>query len=138
MLHTKSRLDKLLQPGIISGSLVELSGPVAVGKSILLTTIALHAARLQQIRSFFISTKRSFSGFRIYQILKEIGCSQKDCGDIMQRIRCEEVSSGSGLVEVLKELLNNVPNYDYQILVIDSIAPLLFPFQGEHRNRGWF
>lgn len=133
----KKRLDQLLHPGLISGSLVEISGPVAAGKSILLTTVAIHAARHQGIRSLFVSTKRSFSGFRIYQMLKELGCGQKECGEIMHRLRYEEVISGRELVNVLQELLDNGHNYDYQMLVIDSLAPLLFPFHGEHRNKGW-
>lgn len=130
------RLDALLPTGILSGSLVELSGHVAVGKSILLTTIALNAARHQHIRALFISTKRSFSGFRIYQILKEWGSGQKDCGEIMHRMRYEEVTDGSGLIGVLNELLNNGHNYDYQLLVVDSLAPLLFPYQRDQRKKG--
>lgn len=120
----------------MSGSLVEVSGPVAVCKSMLLVALALHAARNQHIQSLFIGTKRSFSGFRIYQMLKEMGCEQKECGEIMNNLRYEEVTSGQGLVDVLKELLENSHNYDYQILIVESLAPFVYPFHGEHRNKG--
>lgn len=120
----------------MSGSLVELTGPVGVGKTIALTTLGLHAARHQHIRSLFVSTKRSFNGSRIYQLLKDIGCGQKECGETMQRIRNEDVTNASELVGVLKELLSSGHKLDYQILVIDSLAPLLYLFQGEHRNKG--
>lgn len=129
-------LDSLLQPGIMSGSLVELSGHVLVGKSILLLTIALHSARHHDMRTLIVSTTRSYGGFRIYRLLKEMGCDQTECGAVMNRLHYEQVTDGRQFVGVLQDLLDNGRDYDYELLVVDSLASLLLPYSGEHSKQG--
>lgn len=156
-------LDTLLTGGgLLTGSLVELCGPTAGGKTLLADSIALHFVRTHRVPVYYVSTKNACSALRWFRLLKAgVGAAAEQqphrhdhetvlktgrhqqhqrSGDIaaaMSLLRCETVHSLHELQLLLRGLLDHTSDHsDYQLLIVDSLSALLLTFQGSMHKAG--
>lgn len=148
--------------GLLTGSLVELCGPTAGGKTLLADSIALHFVRTHRVPVYYVSTKNACSGLRWFRLLKAgVGTAavqqrqqndndtvhntgrhqqqlrNSDIAAAMSLLRCESVHSMHELQLLLRGLLDKTSDHsDYQLLIVDSLSALLLPFQGSMHKAG--
>lgn len=122
-----SNLDILLENGIFEGDIIEICGKPDTGKTILATTIATNLSQNQKLGTVFLDLNNGFEGTRVYKILMERGCPEKDIPEIMERIIVEKVLSLNELLDVLEELPSFLKtNFHIKTLILDSFAALWF------------
>lgn len=129
----------MLDGGLVTGNLVEICGFSRSGKTQLVNTIALNAAsEPQKIGTFYLDAKHDFSGMRLYNILtSRNNGSNKNCGEIMERVKVARIYDVTELIRVLRDLLRNIDKYShFKILIVDSMPSLWFLFQGDDFRQG--
>lgn len=115
------------------GSLYDICGLSAAGKTQICNTIAINLAINYDYETLYIDSKKDFSGSRIYKILKARNCSNSAV--IMDRIRCESIGDVDEFLKILHELPPYLTdNKQVKCLVVDSLPVLWFPLLDGKRN----
>lgn len=128
----------MLNGGFFSGSLIDLCGMSASGKTQLYTTIALNLAISNEYETFVIDTKGDFSGDRINRMLINRGEINADKRKkIMRHIKVEKCVSPTKLIESIRNLIQQASLYPkFKMLVIDSVPALWFQYHGNRSSYG--
>lgn len=129
-------LDELLGGGFLTGNVIDICGLTASGKTQLYTTIAVNWSANHDYECFVIDTKGDFSGDRINRMLLNRGeLSVDKRKHIMRNIKVEKCNSPFKLMELIRNLLDQVDSYPrFKLLVIDSLPTLWFLFHGNKRS----
>lgn len=126
----------MLGGGFLGGNIYDICGLSASGKTQLYTTIAVNWAANLAHETFVVDTKGDFSGDRIYKILinrNDLSSDQRK--RIMRNIKVEKCNSPFKLIELLRNLLDQVTSYPrLKLFVIDSLPTLWFIFHGNKRS----
>lgn len=129
-------LDELLGGGFLTGNVIDMCGLSASGKTQLHTTIAVNWAANHDYETLVVDTKGDFSGDRINRMLLNQGVLSADKRKhIMRNIKVEKCNSPFKLIELIRNLLDNISLYPkFKLLVIDSLPTLWFLFHGNKRS----
>lgn len=123
----------------MTGSITEIAGLAAAGKTQFCTTFAVNLAQHHRIGTLFVDTKGDFSGTRIRRMLEARRCPTSEMDEVMSRIHVEHVSDIYELITVLNELVDKLDSFRMtKLLVIDSMATLWFMFSGDTSREGWW
>ncbi len=126
-------LDELLGGGLEQGTLVELYGRPASGKTQMAMHISINA-RLRgeegglETKVFYIDTERGFSPTRIMEMCHLRGLDEKE---IMEGIFCSPVTSTYELSVAVERASNLIKGGEVGLLIVDS---LLTPFRLEFKG----
>lgn len=125
-------MDKLLDGGLSIGTIYEITGLAASGKTQFCTTVAVNLAERLRYGTLHVDCKGDFSGTRIHKILVARGKSETDIAAILPQIRVRRVSEAPELIDLLTKLLEEFGQYEnYKLLVIDSLPSLWFLYHGD-------
>lgn len=129
-------LDELLGGGFLSGNLIDICGLSGSGKTQLYTTIAMNWAINDDYQTFVVDTKADFSGDRINRMLlnrDELSADKRK--HVMRSIKVKKCKSPFELIEMIRNLLNQIASHpNLKLLVIDSLPTLWFLFHGNKRS----
>lgn len=129
-------LDEILVGGLMSGMFYEICGLSAAGKTQLCTTIAVNLAQIHKIGTLYVDCKGDLSGKRIHQMLTAQKRSIKDTRQTMDLIRRQQCDDADQLVDLLKELLGNIEQFEgtHRLLVVDSMPALWYLLLGDESS----
>lgn len=138
IVHLFFSFDELLGGGLLTGSVIDVCGISACGKTQFYTTIAVNWAINHGYETLVVDTNGRFSGNRINQILLGQGIQDADQRKrIMRHIRVEPCNSPLKLIEMLTKLLGQMhTETKCKLFVIDSLPVLWFLFHGQNRSLG--
>lgn len=122
-------LDDLFGGGIPTGSIIELCGLTATGKTQICNTIAQNIVYKYDVECFWIDSKFEFSSKRLISNLKAKQLTTLQIGVVLKKIKFERILTAEKLIQALEELLEYHPNL--QILIIDSIPAMMLQLQNE-------
>ncbi|XP_077296777.1 rad51 recombinase D [Arctopsyche grandis] len=126
------RLDTALKGGLPCGKITEVCGLPCSGKTQLVTAISCNVSHHLKRNIIYVDAKNDFSGSRIYQILKETGCEEKELASSMDRIKVVRLWNMNALIYFIHELhrkesLRNCVS----LVVVDSLPCLMLQHKGE-------
>lgn len=139
-------IDALLEGGFITGNLYEFCGLSSTGKTQLCKTIALNLSQYHNLETFWIDTKKDFSGLCLRRmLLSKIKSSsiieetlfEDNIDVILNNIKIEYIYDPFKFVDALKYILGNIKKFDkLKLLIIDSLPSIWFLFQGDNFKNG--
>lgn len=127
-----TKLDELLDGGILSGNIIDLCGLSGTGKSVLCRAIAINLAINYGLKTLFIDTKGDFSATSIHKMLKSRQyTSDTQIKHIMRRINVVKCRDPTELIEMIQSIIDNIEKYPkYKLIVIDSLPAIWFNMYG--------
>lgn len=129
-------VDQLLEGGLSIGTIYEITGLAASGKTQFCTTVAVNLAERERYGTLHVDCKGDFSGTRIHKMLLARGRSETDIAAIMPQIRVQRVKEAGELIKLLTKLLEQIDQYEnYKFLVIDSLPALWFLSHGDKSSK---
>jgi DNA repair protein RadA len=117
-------LDELLDGGIFTGEITEISGEFASGKTQLCFQLAINVQRSNdegglEGSTYFIDTEGSFSATRVAQIAEERGL---DPQEFLKSIAVTRTYNSDHLMFLIKNAQDIIEKRNVKLFVIDSIA----------------
>lgn len=115
-------IDEILT--IMSDEIIEITGPPAVGKSMLLNTIMISVLdEHEDAIIYLIDTKYDFSSVKLKRMMENQGISEMKQLQILKRIRLERALTATELTKILLHILNTpLQHVNLKMIMIDSIT----------------
>jgi RAD51-like protein 3 len=127
-------IDDLLDGGVFTGEVTELTGSPSSGKTQLCFMTALTAAATTGTSVLYIDTLNSLSSLRLAEIYKKnpLFSQRSDLEQTLGKISCVHVYDIFQMIEVLETFLRDLGdegsrNRLTKLVVIDSIASVISP-----------
>ncbi|XP_072313103.1 DNA repair protein RAD51 homolog 4 isoform X1 [Eucyclogobius newberryi] len=136
------RLDELLNSGLYTGELTELSGGPGSGKSQVCFGVSVHIALHLKQSVIFIDTTGGLTASRLQQMLQAEGSSMEEQMAALQRIHVFRVFDVSSLLDCLYSLRRSglqqvsVGGACVRAIIIDSVSAVLSPLLGARYTQG--
>lgn len=123
-------MDKLLNGGMQTGSIIEINGPPAGGKTQLVNTITANFCA-EGHRCYYIDTKMDFSAIRSERIVSS-KVEESEVLNVLARILVQRTFKLPELIECLDYLFDIAVtnNETAQLVVIDSLSALTADYVG--------
>jgi len=133
-----AEFDEILNGGFPTGSIVELCGESAVGKTHLCMVIALNAVQEFKQQVHWIDAKSDFCARGVFQMLELKHCDDEEVGTVMESIKVVSVTNYFELYSALQNFQDNFSNLhaNIRLVVIDSIPAIFFNFTPNQRVDG--
>lgn len=133
-LKTRIRsVDEILPSrGIAGGEIIEVTGPPAGGKSMLLNTIMINVLENDQdLTIMYIDTKCSFSIIKLKNLMIARGMPEEMQVHILKRIELERNTTPEDIIKTL-EFINNTPlqHEKLKLVIINSITAPFYLYLG--------
>ncbi|XP_071497636.1 DNA repair protein RAD51 homolog 2-like [Diadema antillarum] len=127
-------LDRLLQGGLISGTITEIAGPPGCGKTqfcLMLSVLATLPQTLGGLNGavMYIDTESAFSAERLVEIAQcrfpDQFCSDDRLMDLINRVHVSLESTCSDLLNRLEDLEEDLIDKGICLIILDSVASLV-------------
>ncbi|KAL8198771.1 UNVERIFIED_CONTAM: DNA repair protein rad51d [Gekko kuhli] len=136
-------LDKLLDGGLYTGEVMELTGSPGSGKTQVCLRIAANVSKSLKQGVLYIDSTGGFTATRLLQLLQ--GRTEAEEGQVgaLQRIQVTRVFDAYKLLDVLHEFRSTVAQEQVisasapvKILVVDSVSAVICPLLGSRQPDG--
>ncbi|XP_038058675.1 DNA repair protein RAD51 homolog 4-like [Patiria miniata] len=137
-----SSLDELLDGGLYTSELTEITGGPATGKTQLCMTTAASVATTAQQNVLYIDTNGGFSSQRLQDIMAARGNTDKIMAAAFQRLRCArtfDLFELLSLLEMTKSSMDSGSDAFYaslKLVVVDSVTAVVAPVLGGQQTEG--
>lgn len=128
------RIDDLLDGGIFTGEITELTGTPSSGKTQLCFMASLAAATFTEASVLYIDTLNSFSPTRLAEIYRSnpVFSKQGNLEGTLSKIRCVHIYDIFQMIEFLETLQRDLAqegsvNGLTKMIIIDSVASVVSP-----------
>ncbi|XP_043910078.1 DNA repair protein RAD51 homolog 4 isoform X2 [Protopterus annectens] len=135
-------LDKLLDSGLYTGELTELTGGPGSGKTQLCLGVAVNVSYELKQNVLYIDSSGGFTASRLLQMVKSRTDCIEDQMDALRRIEIVKVFDVFKMMDALQDLRNNFPNEvagacaPLKVLIVDSIPAVIAPVLGSKHAEG--
>ncbi|KAJ0061896.1 hypothetical protein NL108_013763, partial [Boleophthalmus pectinirostris] len=136
------RLDELLDSGLYTGELTELSGGPGTGKSQVCFGVAVHIALHLKHAVIFIDTTGGITGSRLQQMIQTESSSLEEQMATLQRIHVFRVFDVFSLLDCVCSLRRSglqpvsVGGACVRAIIIDSVSAVVSPLLGSRHTEG--
>lgn len=135
-------LDKLLDSGLYTGEITELSGGPATGKSQVCFAVAVHTAHRLKQGVVYIDTAGGLHASRLLQLLQALTDKTEEQMEALQRIRVFRVFDIFSLLGCLHRLRGgglqqaSLGGGSVKAVIVDSVSAIISPTLGGKQNEG--
>uniref|UniRef100_A0A667X0G6 DNA repair protein RAD51 homolog 4 n=1 Tax=Myripristis murdjan TaxID=586833 RepID=A0A667X0G6_9TELE len=135
-------LDKLLDSGVYTGEITELSGGPGSGKSQVCFGVAVHISHHLKQRVMYVDTTGGLSASRLLQMLQaEFETQIKRCMEALQRIHIFHAFDIFSLLSYLYSLPATIQQVSVgggsvKAVIVDSVSAIISPILGGKQNEG--
>uniref|UniRef100_A0A8C8S8J4 DNA repair protein RAD51 homolog 4 n=1 Tax=Pelusios castaneus TaxID=367368 RepID=A0A8C8S8J4_9SAUR len=143
ILSTGSKsLDKLLDSGLYTGEVTELTGGPGSGKTQLCLSIAMSVSHGLQQNVLYIDSTGAFTASRLLQLAQTRTEDEEEQVSALQRIQVARVFDIYKMLDVLQELRCSVSQQvmsnfgPVKALVVDSVSAVIYPLLGGRQVEG--
>ncbi|XP_053187885.1 DNA repair protein RAD51 homolog 4 [Scomber japonicus] len=135
-------LDKLLDSGLYTGEITELSGGPGSGKSQVCFGVAVHISYQLKQGVIYIDTTGGMTASRLLQMLQTETSNKEEQMEALQRIRIFRLFDVFSLLECLYSLQGSglqqasVGGGSVKAVIVDSVSAVISPLLGGKYNEG--
>ncbi|CAL8268353.1 unnamed protein product [Merluccius merluccius] len=135
-------LDKLLDSGLYTGEITELSGGPGAGKSQVCFAAAVHTAHRLRQSVIYVDTAGGLSAGRLLQMLRVQTDQTEEQMEALQRIRVFRVFDIFSLLGCLHDLRcgglqqASLGGGSVKAVIVDSVSAIISPTLGGKQNEG--
>ncbi|CAK6977485.1 DNA repair protein RAD51 homolog 4 [Scomber scombrus] len=135
-------LDKLLDSGLYTGEITELSGGPGSGKSQVCFGVAAHISYQLKQGVIYIDTTGGLTASRLLQMLQTETSNKEEQMEALQRIRIFRLFDVFSLLECLYSLQGSglqqasVGGGSVKAVIVDSVSAVISPLLGGKYNEG--
>ncbi|XP_034539098.1 DNA repair protein RAD51 homolog 4 [Notolabrus celidotus] len=135
-------LDKLLDSGLYTGEITELSGGPGSGKSQVCFGVAAHISYHLKQSVIFIDTTGGFTASRLLQMLQTETSNTEEQMEALQRIHVFRLFDVHALLDCLYGLRGgglqqkSVGGGSVKAVIVDSVSAVISPLLGGKQNEG--
>ncbi|XP_063751859.1 DNA repair protein RAD51 homolog 4 isoform X2 [Eleginops maclovinus] len=135
-------LDKLLDSGVYTGEITELSGGPGSGKSQVCFSVAVHVSLHLKQSVIFIDTTGGLSASRLLQMLRAETSDTEEQMEALQRIHVFRLFNIFSLLDCLFTLRSGrlqqacVGGGSVKAVIVDSVSAVISPLLGGKQNEG--
>ncbi|XP_054857883.1 DNA repair protein RAD51 homolog 4 isoform X1 [Eublepharis macularius] len=143
ILSTGSKsLDKLLDAGLYTGEVTELTGAPGSGKTQVCLHIAANISESLKQRVLYIDSTGGFTATRLLQLLQRRTENEEEQVEALQRIQVVRVFDAYKVLDVLHEFRSTVAqevvsaSAPVKMVVVDSVSAVIYPLLGSRQPDG--
>ncbi|XP_068567764.1 DNA repair protein RAD51 homolog 4 [Cebidichthys violaceus] len=135
-------LDKLLDSGLYTGEITELSGGPGSGKSQACFGVAVHISHRLKQSVIFIDTTGGLTASRLLQMLRAVTSDAEEQMAALQRIHVFRLFNVFALLDCLYGLRGgrlqqaSVGGGSVKAVIVDSVSAVISPLLGGKQNEG--
>ncbi|KAM3869004.1 DNA repair protein RAD51 homolog 4 [Diretmus argenteus] len=135
-------LDKLLDSGLYTGEITELTGGPGSGKSQVCFGVAVHISYQLKQSVIYVDTTGGLSASRLLQMLQAESSNAEEQMDALQRIHIFRVFDIFSLLSCLHNLRcgglqqASVGGGSVKAVIVDSVSAVISPILGGKQNEG--
>ncbi|XP_067393779.1 DNA repair protein RAD51 homolog 4 isoform X1 [Emydura macquarii macquarii] len=135
-------LDKLLDSGLYTGEVTELTGAPGSGKTQVCLSIALSTSHSLRQNVLYIDSTGGFTASRLLQLAQSRTEDEEEQVEALQRIQVARVFDIYKMLDVLQELRCSVAQQvmsssgPVKVLVVDSVSAVIYPLLGGRQAEG--
>lgn len=135
-------IDKLLDSGLYTGEITELSGGPGSGKSQVCFGVAVHISYQLKQGLIYIDTTGGLTASRLLQMLQTETSNTEEQMEALQRIRIFRLFDVYSLLECLYSLRSSglqqasVGGGSVKAVIVDSVSAVISPLLGGKQNEG--
>ncbi|KAG9492710.1 hypothetical protein GDO78_000942 [Eleutherodactylus coqui] len=136
------KLDTLLDSGLYTGEVTEISGAPGSGKTQLCQSIAANVAATLHQRVCYIDTTGGLSGTRLLQLIQCKTQQEDEQAATLERIQVIHVFDAYKLLDVLQGLRQSFSQQllrsgeKLRLVVVDSVCAVVYPLLGGKQTEG--
>ncbi|TFK13006.1 DNA repair protein RAD51-like protein 4 [Platysternon megacephalum] len=143
ILSTGSKsLDKLLDSGLYTGEVTELTGAPGSGKTQVCLSIAVSTSHDLKQNVLYVDSTGGFTASRLLQLAQTRTGDEEEQVEALQRIQVARVFDVYKMLDVLQELRCSVSQQvlsssgPVKVLVVDSVSAVICPLLGGRQAEG--
>ncbi|XP_053864786.1 DNA repair protein RAD51 homolog 4 isoform X1 [Malaclemys terrapin pileata] len=143
ILSTGSKsLDKLLDSGLYTGEVTELTGAPSSGKTQVCLSIAMSTSHDLKQNVLYVDSTGGFTASRLLQLAQTRTGDEEEQVEALQRIQVARVFDVYKMLDVLQELRCSVSQQvlsssgPVKVLVVDSVSAVICPLLGGRQAEG--
>ncbi|XP_050784912.1 DNA repair protein RAD51 homolog 4 isoform X1 [Gopherus flavomarginatus] len=143
ILSTGSRsLDRLLDSGLYTGEVTELTGAPGSGKTQVCLSIAVSTSHDLKQNVLYVDSTGGFTASRLLQLAQTRTGDEEEQVEALQRIQVARVFDVYKMLDVLQELRCSVSQQvlsslgPVKVLVVDSVSAVICPLLGGRQAEG--
>uniref|UniRef100_A0A8C0G4W7 DNA repair protein n=1 Tax=Chelonoidis abingdonii TaxID=106734 RepID=A0A8C0G4W7_CHEAB len=143
ILSTGSRsLDRLLDSGLYTGEVTELTGAPGSGKTQVCLSIAVSTSHDLKQNVLYVDSTGGFTASRLLQLAQTRTGDEEEQVSALQRIQVARVFDVYKMLDVLQELRCSVSQQvlsslgPVKVLVVDSVSAVICPLLGGRQAEG--
>uniref|UniRef100_A0A667X0J2 DNA repair protein RAD51 homolog 4 n=1 Tax=Myripristis murdjan TaxID=586833 RepID=A0A667X0J2_9TELE len=134
-------LDKLLDSGVYTGEITELSGGPGSGKSQVCFGVAVHISHHLKQRVMYVDTTGGLSASRLLQMLQAESSNVEEQMEALQRIHIFHAFDIFSLLSYLYSLPATIQQVSVgggsvKAVIVDSVSAIISPILGGKQNEG--
>ncbi|XP_056252951.1 DNA repair protein RAD51 homolog 4 [Seriola aureovittata] len=135
-------LDKLLDSGLYTGEITELSGGPGSGKSQVCFGVAVHISYQLKQSVIYIDTTGGLTAMRLLQMLQTETSNTEEQMEALQRIHIFRLFDIFSLLDCLYSLCSgglqqaSVGGGSAKAVIVDSVSAVISPLLGSKQNEG--
>nr|XP_014427256.1 DNA repair protein RAD51 homolog 4 isoform X1 [Pelodiscus sinensis]XP_014427257.1 DNA repair protein RAD51 homolog 4 isoform X1 [Pelodiscus sinensis]XP_014427258.1 DNA repair protein RAD51 homolog 4 isoform X1 [Pelodiscus sinensis]XP_014427259.1 DNA repair protein RAD51 homolog 4 isoform X1 [Pelodiscus sinensis]XP_014427260.1 DNA repair protein RAD51 homolog 4 isoform X1 [Pelodiscus sinensis] len=135
-------LDKLLDSGLYTGEVTELTGAPATGKTQVCLSIAMSAAHGLRQSVLYVDSTGGFTASRLLQLAQTRMGGEEEQAEALQRIQVARVFDVYAMLDVVQELRCSMSQQvlsssaPVKVLVVDSVSAVICPLLGGWQAEG--
>ncbi|TKS83162.1 RAD51 -like protein 4 R51H3 [Collichthys lucidus] len=135
-------LDKVLDSGLYTGEITELSGGPGSGKSQVCFGVAVHISYQLKQSVIFIDTTGGLTARRLLQMLQTETSNKEEQMEALQRIHIFRLFDVHSLLDCLHSLRSgrlqqaSVGSGSVKAVIVDSVSAVIAPLLGGRQNEG--
>nr|XP_048680245.1 DNA repair protein RAD51 homolog 4 isoform X2 [Caretta caretta] len=135
-------LDKLLDSGLYTGEVTELTGAPGSGKTQVCLSIAVSSSHDLKQNVLYVDSTGGFTASRLLQLAQTRTGDEEEQVEALQRIQVARVFDVYKMLDVLQELRCSVSQEvlsssgPVKVLVVDSVSAVICPLLGGRQAEG--
>ncbi|XP_051972888.1 DNA repair protein RAD51 homolog 4 isoform X2 [Xyrauchen texanus] len=135
-------LDKLLDSGLYTGEITELTGSPGSGKTQVCLSVAVNISHQLKQSVFYIDTNGGICANRLLQMLQTKTSNMEEQMEALQKIKVFRVFDVYSLLSSLQHLRSNglqkasIGGGSVKVLMVDSVSAVLSSMLGGKQNEG--
>uniref|UniRef100_A0A8D0H0Q0 DNA repair protein n=1 Tax=Sphenodon punctatus TaxID=8508 RepID=A0A8D0H0Q0_SPHPU len=135
-------LDKLLDSGLYTGEVTELTGAPGSGKTQLCLSIAASVSHCLKQHLLYVDTTGGLTAGRLLQLIQSKTEDEEEQAEALQMIQVVRVFDAYKMLDVLQELRCSIAQQvmsssgPVKVLVVDSVSAVLYPLFGGRQPEG--
>nr|KAF6416924.1 hypothetical protein HJG59_015249 [Molossus molossus] len=137
-----SYLDKLLDAGLYTGEVTEITGVPGSGKTQVCLCVAANVAHSLQQNVLYIDSNGGLTASRILQLLQARTPDEEEQAEALQRIQVVHAFDIFQMLDVLQDLRGAVAQQvsnssgTVKVIIVDSVTAVISPLLGGQQREG--